>query len=127
MNIQIRNSDSDPIYKQIKDQIKAAIASGELESGEQLPSIRFLAKELRISVITTKRAYDGLEAEGFINSVQGKGSFVSQQNKELIREEQLRRVEAALTDATHEGELAGLNIEDLKDILDTLAGLDYVE
>ena len=75
MNIQISNASNDPIYLQIKNQIKSAIISGKLKPEEQLPSIRYLAKELRISVITTKRAYDELEIEGFVNSVQGKGSL----------------------------------------------------
>lgn len=125
MNIQISNASSDPIYLQIKNQIKAAIISGELQADEQLPSIRFLAKELRVSVITTKRAYDELEIEGFINSVQGKGSFVTGQNKEFIREEQLRKVEAKLMEALTQAELAGISIEDLKELLDTLGGEDY--
>ena len=96
LNVQISNANEDPIYLQIKNQIKAAIISGKIKPDEQIPSIRFLAKELRVSVITTKRAYDELEFEGFINSVQGKGSFVSAQNKELIREEQLKKVETLL-------------------------------
>ncbi|NMA12874.1 MAG: GntR family transcriptional regulator [Chloroflexi bacterium] len=124
MNIQISNASSDPIYLQIKNQIKASIISGKLRAEEQLPSIRYLAKELRVSVITTKRAYDELEIEGFINSVQGKGSFVSIQNKELIREVQLRKVEASLLDAIKGAELAGLSIEELKDLLETLGGVE---
>lgn len=124
MNIQISNASNDPIYLQIKNQIKSAIISGKMKAGEQLPSIRYLAKELRVSVITTKRAYDELEIEGFINSVQGKGSFVSVQNSELIREEQLRKVEAFLLDAIKQAELAGLSIDDLKDILETLGGVE---
>jgi GntR family transcriptional regulator len=124
VNIQITNASNDPIYLQIKNQIKSAIISGKMKAGEQLPSIRYLAKELRVSVITTKRAYDELEIEGFINSVQGKGSFVSVQNSELIREEQLRKVEAFLLDAIKQAELAGLSIDDLKDILETLGGVE---
>lgn len=92
MNIQINNSSDDPIYLQIKNQIKVQIISGDLKVGEQLPSIRFLAKELRISMLTAKRAYDELELDGFINSVQGKGNFVAAQNKELIREEYLKKL-----------------------------------
>ena len=84
MNIQINNSSDDPIYLQIKNQIKAQIISGDLKVGEQLPSIRFLAKELRVSMLTAKRAFDELELDGFINSVQGKGNFVAAQNKELV-------------------------------------------
>lgn len=124
MNIQISNASNDPIYMQIKNQIKSAIISGSMAAGEQLPSIRYLAKELRVSVITTKRAYDELEAEGFINSVQGRGSYVSLQNEEFIREEQLRKVEASLLEAIKGAELAGLSMEDLKEILDTLEGVE---
>lgn len=124
MNIQISNASSEPIYLQIKDRIKAAIISGDLKPDQKLPSIRFLAKELRISVITTKRAYDELEAEGFINSVQGKGSFVSSQNKDLLREEQYRKVEDLLLKAIDQARLAGLSLDDLKEIIDTLGGED---
>ena len=120
MNIQLSNASGVPIYLQIKRQLKAAIIAGELAAGEKLPSIRFLAKELRVSVITTKRAYDDLEVEGFIHSVQGKGSYVSVQNKELIREEQLRKVEASLISALQQARLVGLHIEDVHQILDTL-------
>lgn len=120
MNIQISNASGVPIYLQIKKQLKAAIITGELAAGEKLPSIRFLAKELRVSVITTKRAYDDLEVEGFINSVHGKGSYVSLQNKELIREEQLRKVEASLTSALQQARLAGLELDDVHHMLDTL-------
>jgi GntR family transcriptional regulator len=109
---------------QIKNQIKSAIISGSMAAGEQLPSIRYLAKELRVSVITTKRAYDELEAEGFINSVQGRGSYVSLQNEEFIREEQLRKVEASLLEAIKGAKLAGLSMKDLKEILDTLEGVE---
>ena len=93
MNIIIRNSDGQPIYDQIASQIKAMILSGALKEGESLPSMRLLAKELRISVITTKRAYEELERQGFIVSITGKGSFVAGQNMELIREEHLRAIE----------------------------------
>lgn len=120
MNIQISNASNDPIYLQIKNQIKAAIITGKLHAEEQLPSIRFLAKELRVSVITTKRAYDELELEGFINSVQGKGSFVATQNQELIREERLRRLEASLLTALEQAKLAGLSMEELQNTLRTL-------
>ena len=98
MNIQINNSSDDPIYLQIKNQIKSQIISGDLQVGDKLPSIRFMAKELRISMITAKRAFDELEAEGFIDSVQGKGNFVARQNKELIREEYLKKIEERIQD-----------------------------
>ncbi|MBG9980405.1 GntR family transcriptional regulator [Facklamia lactis] len=122
MNIQISNASSDPIYLQIKNQIKAAIISGDLKVEDKLPSIRFLAKELRVSVITTKRAYDELEHEGFLHSVQGKGSFVASQNTELIREEQYRKIEELLVQTIEKSKLVGLSIQDLKNLIDTLGG-----
>ena len=108
MDIIISNSNGKPIYEQITDQIKAAIVSGELAEGEQLPSIRALANSLRVSAITTKRAYADLEAAGLIETVQGKGSFVAGGNAELIREEQLRQVEAHMARAIDAGRAMGL-------------------
>lgn len=102
MHIFIDNKSGMPIYDQIHSQIKAQIISGELEADEALPSIRNLAKDLRISVITTKRAYDELEKEGFIYTVAAKGCFVAQKNVELLREENLKAIEA------HMGEIAKL-------------------
>ncbi len=93
MNIIISNRDNRPIYEQIYDNIKGAVISGELEAGELLPSIRNLAKDLKISVITTKRAYDELERDGFIYSVAGKGSYVAEKNNQLVIEAQLREIE----------------------------------
>ena len=93
MNIIISNSSGQPIYEQIVSQIKSMIISGQLKEGEALPSMRLLAKELRISVITTKRAYDELEREGFIVSFTGKGSFVAGKNLELIKEQLLKEIE----------------------------------
>ena len=90
MNIIISNTSEKPIYEQITTQIKAIIMKGELNAGDALPSIRFLAKELRISVITTKRAYEELERDGFIETVPGKGSFVASGNQELLREDHRR-------------------------------------
>ncbi len=117
MNIQINNSSDDPIYLQIKNQIKAQIISGELKVEEQLPSIRFLAKELRVSMITAKRAFDELELDGFINSVQGKGNFVATQNKELIREEYLKRIESKLQEVVELSEIAGVSNDELVQML----------
>lgn len=94
MNIIIKNNSNQPIYEQIYTQIKDHIVSGALAEGEMLPSIRGLAKDLRISVITTKRAYDELEREGFVDVVAGKGCFVAGTNKELIREENLKKIES---------------------------------
>ncbi|KAA9295936.1 MULTISPECIES: GntR family transcriptional regulator [Aerococcus] len=122
MNIQISNASDQPIYLQIKNQIKAAIISGEVKAGDQLPSIRFLAKELRVSVITTKRAFDELEMDGFVDSVPGKGNFVSDQNSELIRETLYRKVEDLLREAIQQARLAGLTIQDLQELLITLGG-----
>ena len=113
MNIQINNSSDDPIYLQIKNQIKAQSISGELKVGEQLPSIRFLAKELRVSMLTAKRAFDELELDGFINSVQGKGNFVAAQNKELIREEYLKKIESKLQEVVELSEIADVSSDEL--------------
>jgi GntR family transcriptional regulator len=99
MKIVISNHSGTPIYEQIKDQIKEAILAGELKPDDMLPSIRQLARDLKISVITTTRAYNDLEEEGFIVSVQGKGSFVLPQSKEMVRENALRKVEKGLWDS----------------------------
>lgn len=118
MDIIISNSGSKPIYEQIASQIKTAIITGELPEGSALPSIRTLANDLRISVITTKRAYAELEAQGFIETAQGKGSFVAGGNKELLREEQLKRVESLLTQAVREAESAGITADEIREMLD---------
>ena len=115
MEIIISNASSKPIYEQITDSIKTAILSGELAEGEQLPSIRALANSLRVSVITTKRAYADLEAAGFIETVQGKGSFAGG-NAELIREEQLRQVEAHMARAIDAGRAMGLTDTELTEM-----------
>ena len=99
MNVIVSNASDRPIYEQIYLQLKGAILRGELREGDALPSIRALAKDLRISVITTKRAFDDLERDGFIYTVQGKGSFVAAKNGELLREEQLKQIEQKLTEA----------------------------
>ncbi|MBM0046004.1 GntR family transcriptional regulator [Anaerococcus sp. DFU013_CI05] len=125
MDIQINNSSDDPIYLQIKNQIKAQIISGHLDVDEQLPSIRFLAKELRISMLTAKRAYDELEADGFINSVQGKGNFVASQNKELIREEYLKKIEANLQNIIELAEIADISVDELITMLKSYVEGEY--
>lgn len=117
MNIIISNSSGEPIYEQIASQIKKSILAGELAEMDMLPSIRTLAQELRISVITTKRAYEELEKEGFIFTMPGKGSFVSSHNKELIREKRLKILEEKLIDAIEESRLLGLNMEELMDMV----------
>ena len=117
MNIQINNSSDDPIYLQIKNQIKSQIISGDLQVGDKLPSIRFMAKELRISMITAKRAFDELEAEGFIDSVQGKGNFVARQNKELIREEYLKKIEEKIQDIIEFSDIIGLSNREIMQMI----------
>lgn len=121
MEIIISNSSDKPIYEQISSQIKSAILSGELTTGQALPSIRSLANDLHVSVITTKRAYSDLEALGFIETRQGKGSFVAGGNIELLREEQLRKIESLLQEALNNAESAGVSLDELHDILNTLA------
>ncbi|HIW53509.1 MAG TPA: GntR family transcriptional regulator [Candidatus Ruthenibacterium merdigallinarum] len=109
MNIIIRNASDKPIYEQIAAQIKDQILSGSLQAGDALPSMRVLARELRISVITTKRAYEDLERDGFIETVVGKGSFVAQKNTEFLREEALRRMEQALQSAVDIARRSGIS------------------
>lgn len=125
MNIQINNSSDEPIYLQIKNQIKAQIISGDLKVGEQLPSIRFLAKEIRVSMLTAKRAFDELELDGFINSVQGKGNFVAAQNKELIREEYLKKIESKLQEVVELSEIADLSSDELIKMLKSYVEGEY--
>ncbi len=117
MNIIISNSSGQPIYDQITSQIKSKIISGELKEGDALPSMRFLAKELRISVITTKRAYEELERDGFIVSVTGKGSFVASKNIEFIKEEHLRRIERLMQNIVELSTNCNLSLDDLKEML----------
>ncbi|QUH18529.1 GntR family transcriptional regulator [Alkaliphilus sp. B6464] len=120
MRIIIQNGSGQPIYDQITDQIKTLILNGQLSDGEQLPSIRSLAKDLQISVITTKRAYEELEREGFIETVAGKGSFVAVQDKELLKEKKLQIIEEKLQSAVVEGKQLGLTIDELKEMLTIL-------
>ena len=120
MNIIISNTGGKPIYDQIKERIKNAVLAGELRSGDALPSIRMLAKELRISVITTKRAFEELEREGFIETVPGKGSFVAQRNSELLREEALRQMEEALESAVQIARRSGIASQDVRSALEML-------
>ena len=117
MDIIISNSSGKPIYEQITSQIKQKIMQGELKEGDALPSMRLLAKDLHISVITTKRAYDELERDGFITTVVGKGSFVASTDSEFLREEQLRTAEAHLTQAVRAARLGGIDIEELVEVL----------
>lgn len=120
MEIIISNSSGKPIYEQITSQVKSMIMGGELIEGATLPSMRLLAKELRISVITTKRAYADLERDGFIETVTGKGSFVSCKNKEFVREEQFRLIEEKLQAATELAKNSGITLDELSEILAVL-------
>ncbi|OGD27677.1 MAG: GntR family transcriptional regulator [Candidatus Aminicenantes bacterium RBG_13_63_10] len=117
MKMIISNSSPLPIYEQITRQIKQQIMSGELAEGEALPSIRKLALELQISVITTKRAYEELEREGFIDTVGGKGTFVAAQNKELLREKKMKVVEDKLAEAVAQATMLGVTAAELKEML----------
>lgn len=121
MNLIIRNTSGQPLYDQITAQIKALILSGELQAGEMLPSMRVLAKDLRISVITTKRAYEELEREGFVETVPGKGCFVAQANLELIKEENLKQIENHLNACLTLAEQAGVSQNELHEMLSLLA------
>ncbi|HHX02737.1 MAG TPA: GntR family transcriptional regulator [Tissierellia bacterium] len=127
MNIIIRNASDDPIYVQIKEQLKREILLGTLLPDQQLPSIRNLAKELRISVITTKKAYDELENEGFVHSVPGKGVFVAHRDPQLQREEHLRQIEEHLMKALDIAELAGISKEDIVTMLQLVTPTDQHE
>ena len=120
MDIFISNADGRPIYEQIVRQIKEQILSGKLQEGEALPSMRLLARELRISVITTKRAYEELEREGFLDTMAGKGCFVARKNLELVREEQLRRAEDGLQKAVDAARIGNISLEELTEMLRTL-------
>ena len=120
VDIIISNSSGKPTYEQIADQVKEQIMAGARAAGDALPSMRLLAKELRISVITTKRAYEELERDGFLENVPGKGCFVAPQNRELLREAQLRRVEEKLTQAIEEARRGAVSLEELKEMLTEL-------
>lgn len=120
MDIILSNSSGKPIYEQIADQVREQILSGALSAGDALPSMRVLAKELRISVITTKRAYEELERDGFLGNVPGKGCFVAPQNRELLREAQLRRVEDILAQAVDEARKGGFSLSELQELLTLL-------
>ena len=113
MQIYLSNSGQEPIYAQITRQIKQQILSGALRPGDALPSIRLLARELRISVITTKRAYEDLERDGFILTQQGRGSFVAEQNPALLREEHLKKVEDCLQGAVDAARLGGIGYDEV--------------
>lgn len=120
MDIIIVNNSNSPIYEQIKEQIKRMIMSGELKEGDALPSMRLLAKELRISIITTKRAYEDLEREGYIESYTGKGSFVKNINKNIVKEQVLFEIEELFEEALEKAGLTDISYEELQSMLRTL-------
>ena len=120
MKLIISNVSGVPIYEQIKQQIKSAILSGELQEEEALPSLRTLAKDLKISVLTVTRAYSELEQEGFVKNVQGRGCFVMGRGSELIREQLIRKVEDSLSEAISAAGMANLSVQELHHLLDIL-------
>ncbi len=121
MDIIIRNNSESPIYDQIKEQIKAMIISGELKEGDAIPSMRLLAKELRISIITTKRAYEELEREGYIESFTGKGSFVKSINRQLVKESVMYEIGELYEEILDKAKLAGISRDELAAIMETVA------
>lgn len=120
MDIIISNSSGIPLYEQVKEQIKNKIVSNELKTGDLLPSIRSLAKDLRISVITTKNAYEELEKEGYVETVPGKGTYVAHKNAELIKEEQLQKIESLIDTAISIAKLTDISKDEIKDMIDIL-------
>lgn len=120
MKLIVNGSSMVPIYEQIVDQIKAMIVSGELKPDDILPSVRSLSKELKISALTVKKAYDNLEEEGFTVTVHGKGTYVAATNKNLMREEQLKEVEYDLEQAIMKGRRCGLNDEEIRNLFEMI-------
>lgn len=120
MNVVISNQSGVPIYEQIKEQIKASILSGELSEGTPLPSLRQLARDLQVSLVTTTRAYNELELEGFVQTMPGKGVYVKKIDDAFVRDKYLKETEEALATAIQRGKLAGLSIDDLHKIMDTI-------
>lgn len=120
MKIIINSSSMVPIYEQIVDQVKAQIISGELKEDDNLPSVRTLSKELRISALTVKKAYDSLEQEGFTVTIHGKGTYVDAANKEMMMEEYRREVEEELTEVIRKAKRYGLSEEDIREMLELI-------
>ena len=125
--MQLLQNSGVPIYQQIADSFKSDILTGKFKQGEYLPSIRGLARDLKISVITTMKAYEMLEAEGLVTAAQGKGFYVNAQDSEMLKEQHLRKVETALTEAISAAKIAGVSSEELKGILEALLMMDEVE
>ncbi len=124
MDIILSNGSDEPIYAQIVSQVKTQIMNGTLTAGEALPSMRTLASQLRISVITTKRAYEELERDGFIENFAGKGCFVKRQNTDFLREEAIRQTEELIASACEKAKLCDLSADELKDMIDIIYGGD---
>lgn len=120
MKIIINHTSMAPIYEQIVDQIKAMIVEGALKEQEMLPSVRTLSKELKISALTVKKAYDYLEEEGFVNTVHGKGSFIANSNQGLLMEERRKEVEADLEQAIQKGRRSGLTDEEIRELFNLI-------
>ena len=125
--MQLLQNSGVPIYQQIADSFKSDILTGKFKQGEYLPSIRGLARDLKISVITTMKAYEMLEAEGLVTAAQGKGFYVNAQDSEMLKEQHLRKVETALTEAISAAKIAGISSEELKGMLEALMMMDEVE
>ena len=123
-NMQLKQNSGVPIYQQIADSFRTDILAGKYKQGEFLPSIRGLAKDLKISVITTMKAYEQLAQEGLVTAAQGKGFYVNAQDSEMIKEQHLRKVESSLNDAIESAKIAGLSMDELRETLDTLIDMD---
>ena len=122
--MQLKQNSGVPIYQQIADSLRTDILAGKYKQGEFLPSIRGLAKDLKISVITTMKAYEQLAQEGLVTAAQGKGFYVNAQDSEMIKEQHLRKVESSLNDAIESAKIAGLSMDELRETLDTLIDMD---
>ena len=122
--MQLKQNSGVPIYQQIADSFRTDILAGKYKQGEFLPSIRGLAKDLKISVITTMKAYEQLAQEGLVTAAQGKGFYVNAQDSEMIKEQHLRKVESSLNDAIESAKIAGLSMDELGETLDTLIDMD---
>lgn len=122
--MQLKQNSGVPIYQQIADSFRTDILAGKYKQGEFLPSIRGLAKDLKISVITTMKAYEQLAQEGLVTATQGKGFYVNAQDSEMIKEQHLRKVESSLNDAIESAKIAGLSMDELRETLDTLIDMD---
>ncbi len=120
MRIIINNSSMIPIYEQLSDQIKTLIRNGELKESDNLPSVRTLSKELKISALTVKKAYDSLEEDGFTVTVHGKGTYVAAVNRQLLLEEQKKEVESDLEKAVQKGRAYGISGEDIRSLFDLI-------